>query len=238
MDNSIRVSVAEGESLLDSLLRHGVSLPHECEGALVCASCCVIVRDGFESLSPAREDERDALDGITSESALRLACQATGVGGDLMIEIPRHDSPRVAGPTRLPALRIAVSERAAKHLKEQLARRAGSRAVRLAVRPAGYSGFRYVVDYADAIGFDDAVFESNGLRIVVDGESLVHLKGTTVDMQTEGLGQRLRFDNPNVSQTCGCGESFGTRRADESRGQNHRNVLRAALGEPHFAGAA
>ena len=210
MDNSIRVSVAEGESLLDSLLRHGVSLPHECEGALVCASCRVIVRDGFESLNPAREDERDALDGTASESALRLACQATGVGGDLVIEIPRHDSLGIAGATRKPALRIAVSERAASHLKEQLARRMGSKAVRLAVHPAGCSGLRYVVDYADAIGFDDAVFASNGLRIVVDAGSLPHLKGMTVDMESRGLSQRLRFDNPNVSQTCGCGESFGT----------------------------
>jgi len=210
MDNSIRVSVAEGESLLSSLLRHGVSLPHECEGALVCASCRVIVRDGFERLNPAREDERDALDGTISESALRLACQATGVGGDLVIEIPRHDLLQVTALPRGPVLPIALTDRAARHLTKQVAKRPGSKAVRLAVRPAGCSGLRYVVDYADAIGLDDAVFESNGLRIVVDAESLPHLKGMTVDMESEGLSQRLRFDNPNASQTCGCGESFGT----------------------------
>ena len=54
------------------------------------------------------------------------------------------------------------------------------------------------------------VFESNGIRIAVDPVSLPHVQGTTLDVVQDGLSRRLRFDNPNATQTCGCGESFGT----------------------------
>ena len=48
------------------------------------------------------------------------------------------------------------------------------------------------------------------MRLVVDRFSLPHVQGTLIDLVREGLAQRLRFDNPNVQQSCGCGESFGT----------------------------
>ena len=92
----------------------------------------------------------------------------------------------------------------------QLAKRPGAAAVRLSVEPAGCSGFSYRVDYADAVSDDDTVFESRGVRIVVDPASLPHIQGTTIDLAQGGLAKRLRFDNPNATQTCGCGESFGT----------------------------
>jgi len=82
--------------------------------------------------------------------------------------------------------------------------------VRLGVRAAGCSGYRYRVDHADAVGAEDVVFESNGIRIAVDPASLPHVQGTTLDVVQDGLSRRLRFDNPNAAQTCGCGESFGT----------------------------
>lgn len=210
-DISIKISMTEGEGLLNSLLRHGVSLPHECEGALVCASCRVIVREGLERLDAASEDEQAVLDELApSEPASRLACRAISVGGDVLIEIPQDDLERIATPMRRPTLPIGLSELAAKHLAKQLTKRAGSKAVRFAVRPSGCSGLQYVVDYADTIGADDAVFESNGLRMIVDAASLSHIDGTSIDIATEGLGQRLSFNNPNASRTCGCGQSFST----------------------------
>jgi iron-sulfur cluster assembly protein len=48
------------------------------------------------------------------------------------------------------------------------------------------------------------------VRIAVDPASLPRVQGTTVDLVQEGLARRLRFDNPNARQSCGCGESFGT----------------------------
>ena len=82
-------------------------------------------------------------------------------------------------------------------------------AVRLAVEANGCSGFGYRVDPAEAVRDDDKVFESEGVRIVVDAASLPYLQGTTLDVVEEGLVRRVRFDNPNARQSCGCGESFG-----------------------------
>jgi iron-sulfur cluster assembly protein len=103
-----------------------------------------------------------------------------------------------------------MTGRAAKFLAAQLARHPGAVAVRLAVQPSGCSGFGYRIDPADSIREGDRVFESHGMRIAVDTLSLPYLQGATVDLVQEGLARRLRFDNPNARQSCGCGESFGT----------------------------
>jgi iron-sulfur cluster assembly protein len=209
--STIRLHFAEGDVLLDRLLQHGVALAHECGGTLACATCCVIVREGLEHLSPASEDEIDMLVRVSASApGSRLACQAVGEGGDVLIEIPHSEATRIAAPLRGDVLPISLSERAAKHFAAQLAKHPGAVAVRLSVEPAGCSGFGYRVDHADAIRDGDVVFESRGIRIAVDSASLTHVQGTTLDLVDEGLARRLRFDNPNARQTCGCGESFGT----------------------------
>jgi iron-sulfur cluster assembly protein len=200
--------LAEGEILLERLLQDGVALAHDCGGTLACASCRIIVREGLETLSPASEDEQDMLEKAScSEPGSRLACQAIGSSGDLVIEIPQDLPPAVAlhGTSQ----EISLSAAAARHFAAQLAMRPGTVAVRISVRPAGCSGYRYNVDHAEAIGAQDAVFESKGIRILVDPASLPYVQGTTLDVVQEGLSRRLRFDNPNATQTCGCGESFG-----------------------------
>lgn len=199
------------KSLLDSLLAGGIALAHECGGKLACATCRVIVRQGLERLVPASDDELDMLDtaGIKDPDA-RLACQVIAVGGDLVIEIPQIDTAPIAALAPAAALPVLLTTRAARHLAAQLAKRPASAAVRLGVAPAGCSGLRYRVDFADAIRDDDVVFDSDGIRIAVDPASLPHVQGTTLDLVQEGLARRLRFDNPNARSTCGCGESFGT----------------------------
>ena len=212
---SAGLALAEGKPLLESLLQHGVELAHECGGALACATCCVVVRHGLENLSPASEDEEDMLERANVRApGARLSCQATVGRGDLVIEIPRAAAARTAvtpPAAALPgSLSVCVTERAARHFASQLAKHPGAVAVRLSVEAAGCSGFGYRVDPAPAIRDDDAVFESGGIRIVVDRASLPHVQGTTIDTAQAGLARRLRFDNPNATQTCGCGESFGT----------------------------
>jgi iron-sulfur cluster assembly protein len=76
-------------------------------------------------------------------------------------------------------------------------------------KESGCSGFSYVVDYADAAGDDDVVFESHGVKVVVSKQSLQQVDGLEVDyLSTNALNQGFEFRNPNVKDACGCGESF------------------------------
>ncbi|HJU24529.1 MAG TPA: ISC system 2Fe-2S type ferredoxin [Casimicrobiaceae bacterium] len=80
-----------GMSLLDNLLEQGLDVEHACEKSCACTTCHVIVREGFDSLSEATEDEEDLLDrawGLTSMS--RLSCQAIVDETNLVVEIPRY----------------------------------------------------------------------------------------------------------------------------------------------------
>ncbi len=208
---AVNVPLISGKTLLDSLLAGRVPLEHECGGKLACATCRVIVREGLEHLSPLGDDEHDMLERAgVADAAARLACQAIAVGADLTIEIPRVATLPLAAVSQVGALPVLLSARAARHLAAQLARRPAAAAVRLGVAPAGCSGLRYRVEFADEVQAGDAVFECAGIRIAVDAASLPHVQGTSLDLVQEGLERRLRFDNPNARSTCGCGESFHT----------------------------
>jgi iron-sulfur cluster assembly protein len=201
----LKVCLDECETLLDRLLKDGVDIAHDCGGVLACSSCRVVVREGLARLPAASTDELEMLDRAGAEEpGARLACQVGGSAGELVIQIPRGEA-----PARAAMLPVSVSARAAKHFAAQLAKHPGAVAVRLAVKAAGCSGFGYRVDPADVIRDDDQSFESHGVHIVVDAASLPYVQGTTLDVVDEGLARRVRFDNPNVRQSCGCGESFG-----------------------------
>ncbi|MBT8447532.1 MAG: iron-sulfur cluster assembly accessory protein [Gammaproteobacteria bacterium] len=103
---------------------------------------------------------------------------------------------------------VTVTDKAAEHIRGFLADEGPDAAMRLAVKPTGCSGFMYVVETTDSAGEHDTVFETHGIRVVVDSQSLQYLDGTEVDFSREGLNTGLRFNNPNVKDTCGCGESF------------------------------
>jgi len=103
---------------------------------------------------------------------------------------------------------ITLTERAARHVQGFLAREGHGAGLRVAVKPTGCSGYMYVVELADEVGEHDRVFDSHGVAVVVDDESLKYLEGTEVDYARDGLNAGFRFRNPNVSATCGCGESF------------------------------
>lgn len=205
--DTVTVMLGQGDILLERLLESGIELAHECGGTLACATCCVVVREGLDTLSPASEDELDMLErAAVDEPGARLACQAVASGGEVVVAVAGKALPAKAGSGASP---VSVSARAAKHLAAQLARHPGAMAVRLAVEPAGCSGFGYRIDPTQAIAPDDVVFESGGVRVAVDPLSLPYVQGTTIDLVQEGLARRLRFDNPNARQSCGCGESFG-----------------------------
>lgn len=109
----------------------------------------------------------------------------------------------------MPAAGITLTERAAAHVRQFMRRRRedGGR-LRVGVKDAGCSGYRYVVEAARELGANDRVFRSRGIEVVVDARSLLLLAGTELDYARKGLNEEFVFNNPNVTQSCGCGESF------------------------------
>ena len=103
---------------------------------------------------------------------------------------------------------VVLTEQAADQIKKQLQKRGKGVGLRLGVKKAGCSGFAYVIDYADQIAKNDAVFEQHGVKVIVDAEQLEYLNGVELDYAKEGINEAFRFNNPHVKGTCGCGESF------------------------------
>jgi iron-sulfur cluster assembly protein len=103
---------------------------------------------------------------------------------------------------------ITLTENAAKHVERSLARRGKGVGLRLGVRTSGCSGLAYKLEYADEIRPEDHRFDSHGIVVLVDPKSLPYLDGTELDFTREGLNEGFKFNNPNVHDQCGCGESF------------------------------
>ena len=103
---------------------------------------------------------------------------------------------------------ITLTASAADRIRNFIAARGQGIGLRLAVRKTGCSGFAYVVNYADEILENDRIFESGGVKVIVDADSLALVDGTEIDFVRHGLSEAFRFRNPNVKGECGCGESF------------------------------
>ena len=103
---------------------------------------------------------------------------------------------------------VTFTDSAAKHIKGFLDKRGKGVGLRLAVRTTGCSGLAYVLEFADEVAANDEVFKSNDVTVVIDKKSLVYLDGTELDFTKEGLNEGFKFNNPNVKDECGCGESF------------------------------
>ena len=82
-------------------------------------------------------------------------------------------------------------------------------AIRLGIRGGGCSGFNYVIEYEDDEPRSrDRVFETEGVRIVVDKKSLIYQMGTVLDFEKTLMKQGFKFRNPNEASSCSCGTSF------------------------------
>ncbi len=103
---------------------------------------------------------------------------------------------------------ISISEAAARHVARYITKRGKGVGVRLGVKTTGCSGLAYKIEFADDINPEDVIFEEQGVKILVDPKSLPYIDGTELDFVREGLNEGFKFNNPNVKDACGCGESF------------------------------
>ena len=103
---------------------------------------------------------------------------------------------------------ITLSDSAASRVNNFLHNRGKGFGLRLGVRTSGCSGMAYVLEFVDAPQPEDTVFKDKGVNVVIDAKSLVYLDGTELDFVKEGLNEGFKFNNPNMKDECGCGESF------------------------------
>ena len=103
---------------------------------------------------------------------------------------------------------VSLTPSAAERVRSFLDKRGSGVGLRLGVKKTGCSGFAYVVNYADDVAANDVVFEDQGVKVIVDSDSLRYVDGTEIDFVRQGLNEAFKFRNPNVRGECGCGESF------------------------------
>jgi iron-sulfur cluster assembly protein len=103
---------------------------------------------------------------------------------------------------------ITVTEQAAKKIQQNIERRGGGLGIRLGVKTTGCSGLAYVLEYVDTPTNEDISFVSLKTHVFVDPKSLAYLDGTVIDYVRQGLNEGFEFTNPQVKDSCGCGESF------------------------------
>jgi len=103
---------------------------------------------------------------------------------------------------------VTLTESAADRVRSFLENRGKGIGLRLGVRTSGCSGMAYVLEFIDEMDEDDQVFEDHGIKIIIDPKSMVYLDGTELDFKRDGLNEGFEFNNPNVKDSCGCGESF------------------------------
>ena len=105
---------------------------------------------------------------------------------------------------------INLTELAAKKVQQHLAKRGRGDGIMIGVRTTGCSGLAYKLEYVDAppVTRDWITYDSNGVKIYVNGKDLPYVNGLTMDYKRQGLNEGFEFINPNERDRCGCGESF------------------------------
>ena len=108
------------------------------------------------------------------------------------------------------AMAIILTPAALERVRRFLQAEPDALGLRFGVSKAGCSGWQHVADLAREQRDGDTLFEQDGVRILVDATSLPLVDGTRIDFRKAGLGEAFVFENPNVADACGCGESFTT----------------------------
>ena len=108
-----------------------------------------------------------------------------------------------------PESALRLTPAAVQHMISEVAKDSDARAVRIAVKPSGCSGYMYAMDLVTQPEADDIELKpSDELSVYIAKESIPLLQGTELDLVKQGLNSVLQFRNPNATAECGCGESF------------------------------
>lgn len=103
---------------------------------------------------------------------------------------------------------MTLTDRAAERVKSIMSEAPGKFVgIRVGVKNGGCAGMEYTMDYAEEAGRFDEVVEDKGVRILIDPKAVLFLLGTEMDFVTEKFSSTFKFNNPNVTDACGCGES-------------------------------
>lgn len=106
---------------------------------------------------------------------------------------------------------IQLTETALKHVLALREKQGKDLCLRVGVRQGGCSGMSYLMDFEDPsnVRDNDEVFDYDGFKIVCDPKSILYLYGLVLDYSDAMIGGGFQFTNPNATQSCGCGKSFG-----------------------------
>ena len=109
---------------------------------------------------------------------------------------------------------VTLTPRAASQVSK-LMQSAGHAGLRIGVKKGGCAGMEYTMDFADSVDPMDEVVEQDGARVMIAPMAQMFLFGTEIDYETSLLESGFKFNNPNVEDACGCGESIKFKNVDE-----------------------
>lgn len=102
---------------------------------------------------------------------------------------------------------IKLSNSAVAHLRELLDQ-PEPKLIRIGTKAKGCSGLAYHLEYVDKPGMLDEQVEQEGVKVLIDNKALINIIGSEMDWVEDKLSRRFVFRNPNITEQCGCGESF------------------------------
>jgi len=102
---------------------------------------------------------------------------------------------------------VSMTDKAATQIAKLMAG-GGKQGLRIGVKKGGCAGMEYTMEYVDALDPNDEVVAQNGAVVMIAPRAQMFLFGTEIDYQVSLLEAGFKFNNPNVSEACGCGESI------------------------------
>jgi iron-sulfur cluster assembly protein len=102
---------------------------------------------------------------------------------------------------------VSMTPRASAQIAKLMSRD-GREGLRIGVKKGGCAGMEYTMDYVDEVDPHDEVVEQDGARIMIAPMAQMFLFGTEIDYEVSLLESGFKFNNPNVVEACGCGESI------------------------------